>query len=131
MDAVDNFELSSKTPFKLFEFSIEDFKLEIVNAALFVPADVNWQQLLTKFEIIVHIIAGEVFQYSGPIHLFTNPYSMQPFFELNKVIDNRVFDSDTDLSAVNKVVVKIELIQFQNIIEPFVLNFKHKLKTIN
>ena len=67
--------------------------------------------------------SDEAFQYSGPIHLFTNPYSKQPFFELNKVIDNQRFDCVTDLSAVNKVVVKIELIQFQNIIEPFVLNF--------
>lgn len=123
MVAVDNFELSTKSPFKQFEFSIDDFKLEIVSAALIVPEEVNWQQLLTKFEIMIHVIAGEVFQYSGPIHLFTNPYSKLPFFELNKVIDNQVFDTDTDLSAVNKVVVKIELILFQNIIEPFVLNF--------
>jgi len=123
MDAVDNFELSSKIPFKLFEFSIDDFKLEIVSAVLIVPANVNWQQLLSKFKIMVHVIAGEVFQYSGPIHLFTNPYIKLPFFELNKVIDNQVFDHDIDLSAVNKVVVKIELIQIQNIIEPFVLNF--------
>ena len=123
MDAVDKFELSTKSPFNQFEFSIDDFKLEIVSAALIVSAEVNWQQLLTKFEIMVHIIASEVFQYSGPIHLFTNPYSKLPFFELNKVIDNQVFDRDTDLSAVNKIVVKIELIQFQDIIEPFVLNF--------
>ena len=123
MDAVDNFELSSKISFKLFEFSIDDFKLEIFSVALIVPAEVNWQQLLTKFELMVHVIAGEIFQYSGPIHLFTNPYSKLPFFELNTVIDKQVFDCDTDLSAVNKVVVKIELIQFQNIIEPFVLNF--------
>ncbi len=123
MDAVDKFELSTKIPFKQFEFSIDDFKLEIVSAALNVPAEVNWQQLLTKFEIMFHVIAGEVFQYSGPIHLITNPYSELPFFDLNTVIDNQVFDRDTDLSAVNKVVVKIEMIQFQDIIEPFVLNF--------
>jgi len=123
MDAVDEFELSTKSPFKHFEFSIDDFKLEIVSAALNVPAEVNWQQLLTKFEIMVHVIAGEVFQYSGPIHLFTNPYSKLPFFEIHKVIDKQVFDCDTDLSAVNMVVVKIELIQFQSINEQFVLNF--------
>lgn len=119
----DGFELNTKNPFKQFEFGIDDFKLEIVSVALIAPVEVNWQQLLTKFEIMVHVIAGEVFQYSGPIHLFTDPYSNQPFFELNKVIDKKVFDCDTDLSAVNKVVVKIELIQFQDIIEPFVLNF--------
>jgi hypothetical protein len=31
---------------------------------------------------------------------------------------------DIDLSTINKVIVKIELIQFDNIIEPFVLFFK-------
>lgn len=123
MDAVDKFELSTKSPFKQFEFSIDDFKIEIVSVALIVPAEVNWLQLLTKYEIMVHVMAGEAFQYSCPIHLFTNPYSKLPFFELNKVIDKQVFDCDTDLSAVNKVVVKIEMIQFQHIIEPFVLNF--------
>ena len=123
MDAVDKFELSTKSPFKQFEFSIDDFKLEIVSVALIVSAEVNWQQLLTKFGILVHVMAGEVFQYSCPIHLFTNPYSKLPFFELHKVIDKQIFDCDTQLSAVSKVVVKIELIQFQHIIEPFVLNF--------
>lgn len=123
MDIEDGFEISTKSPFKQFEFSIDDFKLEIVSAALIVAAEVNWQQLLTKIEIRVHVIADEVFKYSGPILLFTNPYSKLPFFELNTVIDKQVFDRDTDLSAVNKVVVKIELIQFQHIIEPFVLNF--------
>jgi hypothetical protein len=54
MYSVDNFELSSKSPFKHFEFSIDEFKFEIVSAALIVPAEVNWQQLLTKFEIMVH-----------------------------------------------------------------------------
>lgn len=123
MDAVDKFELSTKSPLKLFEFCIDDFKLEIVSVALIVPAEVNWQQLLTKFGIMVHVMAGEVFQHSCPIHLFTNPYSKLPFFELYKVIDKQIFDCDTQLSAVSKVVVKIELIQFQHIIEPFVLNF--------
>ena len=49
MDAVDKFELSTKSPFNQFEFSIDDFKLEIVSVALIAPVEVNWQQLLTKF----------------------------------------------------------------------------------
>ena len=52
MDSVDKFELSTKSPFKQFEFSIDDFKLEIVSAALIVPAEVNWQQLLTKKKLL-------------------------------------------------------------------------------
>ena len=123
MDTVDIFELSTSKPLKQFEFRIDNFKLEITAAALIVTAEVNWQQLLTKFEIQVHVLVDEVFHYSAPIHLFNNPNSNNPFFELNKVIDNQVFDSDIDLSSVDKVIVKIELIQLQSIIEPFVLKF--------
>ena len=123
MDAVDMFELSTSKPLKQFEFRIDNFKLEITAAALIVTAEVNWQQLLTKFEIQVHVLVDEVFHYSAPIHLFNNPNSNNPFFELNKVIDNQVFDSVIDLSSVDKVIVKIELIQLRSIIEPFVLKF--------
>jgi hypothetical protein len=117
------FELSTSKPLKQFEFRIDNFKLEITNATLIVPAAVNWQQLLTKFEIQVHVIIDEVLHYSAPIHLFNDPNSNNPFFELNKVIDNQVFDSVIDLSSVDKVIVKIELIQLRSIIEPFVLKF--------
>jgi hypothetical protein len=126
MDADDTFELSSKSPFNQFEFSIDDFKMEIVSAALIVPAEVDWHQLLTKFKIRVQVIANEASQYSGPLHLFIDPNSNHPFFELNAVIDHRILDSDIDLSTINKVFVRIELIQFENSIEPFVLYFKQK-----
>ena len=43
MDAVDKFELSTKSPFKQFEFSIDEFKFESVSAALIVLAEVNCQ----------------------------------------------------------------------------------------
>ena len=124
MYSVDNFELSTKSLFKQFEFSIDDFKLEIVRAELIVPAEVNWQELLTKFEIRVQVIADEVLHYSGPLHLFIDPNRNHPFFELNAVIDHRILDSDIELSTINKIIVRIELIQFENSIEPFVLNFK-------
>ena len=126
MDAVDKFELSTKSPFKQFEFSIDDFKLEIDSATLIFPAQVNWHQLLTKFEIRVRVIADEVFHYSGPLHLFIDPNSNHPFFELNAVIDHRILDSDIELSTINKIIVRIELIQFESTIEPFVLYFKQR-----
>ena len=126
MDAVETFELSSKSPFNQFEFSIDEFQLEIMSAALIVPAEVNWQKLLTKFEIRVHVIADEVFHYSGPLHLFIDPNSNLPFFELNAVIDHRILDSDIDLSTIRKVIVRIELIQFENSIEPFALYFNQR-----
>ena len=126
MDAVETFELSTKNLFKHFEFSIDDFKLEIISAALMVPAEVDWQQLLTKFEVRVYVIINEAIHYSGPLHLFIDPNSNHPFFELNAVIDHRILDNNINLSTIKKVIVRIELIQFENIIEPFVLYFKQR-----
>ena len=123
MEALEGFKLSSSKPIEQIEYRLPDFKLQIMNAELVVPEGVNWQELLPKIEIWVHVIADELLQYSGPIHLFYNPYNSKPFFELNKVIDNRVFDSHTDLSAINTVVVKLELIQLQTISEAFEFHF--------
>jgi len=123
MEALEGFKLSSSKPIEQFEYRLPDFKLQIMNAELVVPEGVNWQELLPKIEIRVHVIADELLKYSGPIGLFNNPNSNQPFFELNKVIDNRVFEGGIDLSAINRVVVKLELIQLQTISEAFEFHF--------
>ena len=123
MEALEGFKLSSSKPIEQFEYCLADFKLQIKSAELVVPEGVNWQVLLPKVEIRVHVIADELLKYSGPIYLFNNPNSNQPFFELNKVIDNRVFEGGIDLSAINRVVVKLELIQLQTISEAFEFHF--------
>ena len=123
MEALKGFKLSGSKPIEQFEYRLPDFKLQIMSAELVVPEGVNWQVLLLKVEIRVHVIADDLLQYSGPIHLFNNPNSNQPFFELNKVIDNRVFDGAIDLSAIKRVVVKLELIQLQTISEAFEFHF--------
>lgn len=123
MEALEGFKLSSSKPIEQFEYRLPDFKLQIRSAELFVSEGVNWQVLLPKVEIRVHVIADELLQYSAPIHLFNNPYNSKPFFELNKVIDYRVFDGAIDLSAIKRVVVKLELIQLQTISEAFEFHF--------
>ena len=123
MEVFYGFDLSTSSPVMQFEYRLPDFKLQIISAELVVPEGVNWQELLPKIEIWVHVIADELLKYSGPIHLFTNQNSNQPFFELNKVIDNRVFDGGIDLSAIKRVVVKLELIQLQTISEAFEFHF--------
>jgi hypothetical protein len=123
MKALEGFKLSSSKLIEQFEYRLPDFKLQIISAELVVPEGVNWQVLLPKLEIRVHVIADGLVQYSGPIHLFNNPYDCKPFFELNKVIDNRVFDGAIDLSAIKRVVVKLELIQLQTISEAFEFHF--------
>ncbi len=123
MEALKGFKLSSSKPIEQFEYRLPDFKLQIISAELVVPEGVNWQVFLPKLEIRVHVIADELLQYSGPIHLFNNPYNSKPFFELKKVIDNRVFDGAIDLSAIKRVVVKLELIQLQTISEALEFHF--------
>ena len=118
------FELSTSSPVMQFEYRLPDFKLEIISAELFVPEGANWQSLLSKIEIRVHVIAGVLLEYSAPIGLFNNPNSNQPFFELNKVIDKRVFESGTDLSGIDMIHVKLELIQLQDISESFEFHFR-------
>ena len=118
------FDLSTSSPIEQFEYHLPDFKFEIISAELFVPEGANWQALLSKIEIRVHVIAGALLQYSAPISLFNNPNSNQPFFELNKVIDKRVFDAGTDLSGMSEIVVKLELIQLQDISESFEFHFR-------
>lgn len=124
MDVFYGFDLSTSKPIEQFEYRFPDFKLEILSAELFVPEGANWQSLLSKLEIRVHAIAGALLQYSTPISLFNNPYNNQPFFELNKVIDKRVFEAGTDLSGIDKIHVKLELIQLQDISESFEFHFR-------
>ena len=124
MDVFYGFDLSTSSPIEQFEYRLPDFKLEIISTELFVPEGVNWRALLSKLEIRAHVIAGALLQYSTPISLFNNPNSNQPFFELNKVIDKRVFEAGTDLSAIDKIHVKLELIQLQDISESFEFHFR-------
>ena len=124
MEVFYGFDLSTSSPVMQFEYRLPDFKLEIISAELFVPEGGNWQALLTILEIRVHVIAGALLEYSAPISLFNNPYNNQPFFELNKLIDKRVFEAGTDLSDIDKIHVKLELIQLQDITESFEFHFR-------
>jgi hypothetical protein len=124
MEVFYGFELSTSSPVMQFEYRLPDFKLEIISAELFVAEGANWQSLLSKLEIRAHVMAGDLLQYLAPISLFNNPNSNQPFFELNKVIDKRVFEAGTDLSVIDKIHVKLELIQLQDISESFEFHFR-------
>ena len=124
MEVFYGFDLSASSPVMQFEYRLPDFKLEIISAELFVPEGANWQSLLSKLEIRVHVIAGALLEYSAPISLFNNPNSNQPFFELDKVIDKRVFEAGADLSGMSEIVVKLELIQLQDISESFEFHFR-------
>ena len=124
MEVFYGFDLSTSSPVMQFECRLPDFKLEIISAELFVPEGANWQSLLTKLEIRVHLIAGDLVQYLAPISLFNNPNSNQLFFELNKVIDKRGFEAGADLSDIDMIHVKLELIQLQDISESFEFHFR-------
>jgi len=116
----DFFALSKEKPFKQFEFSSADFKLNIVSVKLLVDSHVEWQCLLSKFQIWVYVLCQDL-EYSGPIHLFIDPNNIEPLFLINKLVDRHVFESDISLDSLSKIIVKIELIENQEIIEPFTL----------
>jgi len=119
----DFFELNKENPFKQFEFSSADFKLNILSVKLLVDSHVEWQRLLSKFQIRVYVLCQDL-EYSGPIHLFIDSNNIEPLFLVNKLINKHVFESSIQLDSLSNIIVKIELIENQTIVEPFALRFE-------
>lgn len=115
----ERFVLSNQVAYKQFEFNNADFSLEIISATLLVESTINWAQLLTQFELWVHLInistdvnvAIPAVQYSTPLNLFIDPYTKKSIFKLNKLIDKQILGSNINLTSVNCFIVKIELIE--------------------
>lgn len=80
------FELNKEKPFKQSEFSSADFELNILSFNLIVDSQIDWQRLLSKFKIGVHVFSQDL-EYSGPINLFIDPNNIEPLFLVNKLID--------------------------------------------
>lgn len=119
----DFFELGKENPFKQFEFSSADFKLNIVSVKLLVDSHVEWQRILSKFQIRVYVLCQDL-EYSGTIHLFIDPNNIEPLFLVNKLIDKNVFERGIPLDSLSNIIVKIELRENQTIVEPFALCFE-------
>jgi hypothetical protein len=119
----DFFELSKEKPFKHFEFNSADFKLNLVSIKLLVDSHVEWQRILSKFQIRVYVLCQNL-EYSGPIHLLIDPNKIGPLFLVNKLIDKHVFESGIPLDSLSKIIVKIELRENQTIVDPFALRFE-------
>lgn len=117
------FELNREYPFKQFEFCSADFKLNILSVKLLVDSQIEWQRLLSKFQIRVYVLCRDL-EYSGPIHLFIDPNNIEPLFLVNKLIDKNVFERGIPLDSLSNIFVKIELRENQTIDEPFTLRFE-------
>ncbi len=124
--------LSNQVPYKQFEFSNADFKLEIISAKLLIDPTINWVQLLPQFEIWVYVIGYfeldnnvlQTVKYSNLLHLYNNPYSKKPIFQLNKLVDKQVFGSKVNLCGVTSFGVKIELIEKDTINDTYALHLE-------
>lgn len=124
--------LSNQVPYKQFEFSNADFKLEIISAKFLIDPMINWVQLLPQFEIWVYLIGYseldnnvlQTVKYSNLLHLYNNPYSKKPIFQLNKLVDKQVFGSKVNLCGVTSFGVKIELIEKVSINEIYTLHLE-------
>lgn len=124
MATSDYFELSKENPFKLFEFGSADFKLNIISVTLMVDTKIEWQRLISKLQIRVQIF-GQDFEYSCFIHLNNDSYRKLPLFEINKLIDKKVFENDIHTETLSNVNVKIEIIEVNTINESFALGFNY------
>jgi len=124
--------LSNQAPYKQFEFSNVDFKLEIISATLEIKPTINWVQLLQQFEIWIHVIGYSTHDNdilpavmcSNLLHLYNDPNNKKPIFHLDKLIDKQVFESNINLAAVSSFIVKIELKEQQSINETYALQLK-------
>ena len=134
-EIVSDFTLNKQKLFEKLEFSKDHFKLEITSATLELDPEVDWPQLKTKFEIMVHVLCipkknNELLtaslQYSTQLYLLNDPYKKQPFFQIDKFIEMKVFGSDINIANIKNVVVEIAVIEKQPIVEAYALKFKIK-----
>ena len=58
-----------------------------------------------------------------PIHLLTNPYQVQPVFQLNKLLKNETFTLGVNTERKFYKTMKLELQEVENINEDFTLEF--------
>ena len=65
-------------------------------------------------------------QYSTQLYLLNDPYKKQPFFQIDKFIEMKVFGSDINIANIKNVVVEIAVIEKQPIVEAYALKFKIK-----
>ena len=109
--------LSKQLPYREYTFDTFDFEIKIKSIALIVDPAIHWRPLIEQIEIWVHVSAYSMHENDPelavklllPIHLFNDPYNNIPFFQLDKVIDKRLFDCHTNFLGINKFMVRIEL----------------------
>jgi hypothetical protein len=108
--------LSKQLPYKEYVFDMFDFEIKIKNTSLIVDPAISWIQLIQQIEMRVLVSAYSInenatkpaFKHILPIHLFYDPYTKKPFFQLDKVINKDLFDRHINLNLINKFIVKIE-----------------------
>ena len=126
----DSFILSNENLSQTFHVRSSDFYFYLNNIQLiFNDENIDWQEFIANIEIRLHIYYNTVDlapeqtgSISFPIHLFIDPHQVQPFFELNKLVDRRVFGNNMDVEKLEKLKIKIELIEKQ------IINLHYRLQ---
>lgn len=125
-----SFSLSNENLSQTFHVGSSDFYFYLNNVQLLLSDEnIDWQEFIAKVEIKIHIYYNTVElateqtgAISFPIHLFIEPHQVQPFFELNKLVDRRVFGNYMDVEKLEKLKIKIELIEKQ------IINLHYRLQ---
>ena len=120
--------LNKECPSKTFHLSLPDFGFYIKHIHfVFGSENEHWHQTILKTAIRVHVFYSHIEQgfsepfdeMSFPIHLFVDPNTMLPSFPVNKLIDKQIFGKNFELDQVDRIQVKVELIENQVIHEPY------------
>jgi len=131
--ASESFILSKESSLKIFHFTSTEFHLYIIKANLVVELEnSNWQQIIPKLALKLYVnyqitdatSIERAEELSFPIYLFIDPNHVQPVFELNKLVDNQIFEHHFDNEKISNINVKIELMELQEINEVYYLKFE-------
>jgi hypothetical protein len=131
--ASESFILNKESSSKTFHFTSTEFHLYIIKVNLVVESEnSNWQQIIPKLAVKLYVnyqitdatSIEQAEELSFPIYLFIDPNHVQPVFELNKLVDNQIFEHHFDNEKISNIDVKIELMELQEINEVYYLKFE-------
>ena len=131
----ESFSLSTEYPSMNFHFKSIDFYFYLNNVHLILNTEKEkWQQLIAKIEIRLYLhyntvdftATKQIKEISYPVHLFINSIQVHPFFQLNKIVDKQLLDSNVHLDKIDDIKIKIALFENRKIDVPYSLVFEIK-----
>ena len=133
---MEQINLNKENPLKEFTLTAEDSQLLIQSIYVTTKAntETQWNNFTSKVKLIAELKYVVFDDTEGrfiderkvqfPIYLLTDTYQDQPFFHLNKLIQNETFTLGIKPERKFYNTLKLELIDDENLDENYTLKFK-------